>query len=223
MILNDVRVISRNILVKKDVEIRHGRIHRIANSMPKGDNHTNKLLLPGFANAHTHMASRLISGSGKGLSKFEYFNKIGFRARKLRKDNDVYNATLLAGIEYLKSGVTNVLTMDYHQKPVLKALEELGLNYLTGYPLNDKYEDAQNIEKSFSILEKLNKDYENKVYVGLANEIECSPTLMCKALEFAQEHKMKIHMHACETKEEVKKMKELTGMTTINYLKSIGY
>ena len=223
MILNDVRIIAGNSLVKQDVEIRHGRIHKIAKSLPKGNRCAGKLLLPGFANAHTHMASRIVTGLGIGLSKFEYFTKIGFKAHKIRTGDDVYNAALLAGIEFLKSGVTNVLTMDVHPKPVIKALEDLGLNYLAGYPLKDAFEEAQNIEKSFSMLERLNKKYKDRIYVGLANEIECTPKLMHKALEFAREHDMQIHMHACETRNEVKKIKRLTGKRTINYLKSLGF
>ena len=84
MILNDVRIIERGSLVKKDLEIKHGRIHKISNSLQKGENCAGKLLIPGFANAHTHMASRLIEGTARGMSKFEFFTKIGFKAHRIR-------------------------------------------------------------------------------------------------------------------------------------------
>jgi len=223
MILNDVKIIENGSLVKRDIELKHGRIRKISKSLPKGENCAGKLLIPGFANAHTHMASRLISGLGLGLSKFTFFTKVGFKAHRLRTKEDVYNAALLAGIEFLKSGVTNVLTMDVHPKPVIKALEKLGLNYLSGYPLKDKYEEAQNIENSFKMIEQLNKEHKDKIYVGLANEVECSPKLIRQALEFAKEHDLQVHMHAAETRDEVVKIKKATGKRTINYLESLGF
>jgi len=212
MILENALVIQR-----KKPEIRNLKV----GWSNKTINCKGMLLLPGFVNAHIHLASRLVIGRGLKLKKYDLFRKIIFKVHKKRTDEDVYNASLLACIESLRSGVTGVITMDTRPEPVISALEKTGVNYLASIPLKDRLDEAGVAEAQLKNFIKLRRKYGSKFVIGIANELETSPELMIKAFELAKKENAMVNMHACETMDEVKHMKKLTGMTTINYLNSI--
>ena len=214
MILNNVLVLEKGKLKRADVEF--DSIIRRMGKVGKGDDCSNYFLMPGLRNAHVHLASRLVSGVAVGLGKYEYFNEIGFRIHDRRKDEDIYNASLLACIEQLKHGVTHVDTMDMKPEIVIKAIRRAGLGYTACLPLKDFGEEAGYVRDGFKRSLEFNM-------LGLANEYECTPQLIREGLEFGKEHDLPIHMHACETRMELRHFKHITGMRTIPYLERIGF
>ncbi len=217
MILNNVTLLINGKLVLKDVYFED-KVLFIKDKLSKGVDCTGLFLMPGLRNAHVHLASRLVAGSAIGLSKYDYFDNIGFKVHDKRRDIDVYNASLLACLESLKCGVTHVDTMDTNPKQVIKALKKTGLSYSSCLAIKDSHLEAGDVKEQFDRTLNL----KGNVLVGLANEFECSPQLLRDGLAFAKSNDLPIHMHACETIEEVKYFKKLTGKRTIQYLSDIG-
>lgn len=220
MILNNVTIITSGELIKRDIYFEE-EIQYIKQGLSKDVDCTGLLLIPGLHNSHVHLASRAVSGSALGMKKYDYFDEIGFNIHKKRSDVDAYKASLLACVESLKEGVTHIDTMDYNPEPVIKALNKTMMSYTACLPLKDYHSEASDPDKQLRRTLELSNNYDN-IILGLANEFECSPKLMRESLEFAREHDLPIHMHACETIEEVKHIKKLTGLRTIDYLNSIG-
>jgi|GEM_PF-2766110 len=221
MILNNVTLLIAGELVKRDIYFED-KIHYIKKDLSKGKDCTGLFLMPGLTNAHVHLGSRSVAGAGLGMKKYEYFDAIGFESHKRRTKEDLYKASLLACLESLKNGVTHIDTMDVDPEPVIKALKKTGLSYTACLPLKDNHLEAGDLEQDFKKTLKLKKEYGNKILLGLANEFECTPQLIRQGLSFAREHDLAIHTHACETIEEVKHMRELTGKRTIQYFNDIG-
>jgi len=214
MILNNVTILRNGKLVKTDVQFED-KINYFKDNLPKSEECNGLFLMPGLRNAHVHLASRAVAGSAISLGKYEYFNAIGFKIHKKRRNSDIYNASLLACIESLKLGVTHVDTMDMKPEIVIKAINKLGLNYTACLAVKDNHTEAGDVKEQLNRSIKLNM-------LGLANEYECSPQLIRNGLDFAKEHDLPIHMHACETSMEVEHFKKLTGKRTIDYLNDIG-
>ncbi|MFA5406192.1 MAG: amidohydrolase family protein [Candidatus Nanoarchaeia archaeon] len=221
MILNNITILKGGRLIKTDIFFDQS-VHYIKNNLSKGVDCTGLFLLPGLTNAHVHLGSRAVSGAALGLKKYEYFDNIGFKVHDRRKTIDVYKASLLACLESIKEGVTHVDTMDMNPEPVIKAINKCKLGYTACLAVKDAHKEKSSISKQFNQTLELKKKYGNKIMLGLANEYECTPQLIKEGLLFAQENDLPIHMHACETLEDVKHIKKLTGMRTIDYLNSLG-
>jgi len=217
MILNNVTLLIDDKLVKRDVYFEE-KIHYIKKELSKDVDCTGLFLLPGLRNSHTHLGSMSMKGAGLGMSKYEYFDALGFKSHQKRTREDVYKASLHACIESLKNGVTNIDTMDVDPEPVIKALEKTGQDYTACLAIKDSHLEAKNVEEQFNRTLGL----KGNVVLGLANEYECTPQLLRRGLEFARENDLPIHMHACETRDEVRHMKKITGKRTIEYLHDIG-
>ncbi len=218
MILNNVLMLINNKLVKRDVMFSNV-IERIGNNLGKGIDCNNLFLMPGLRNAHVHLGSRLVNGAAIGLSKYEYFDNIGFTIHKKRSNSDVFNASMLACAESLLNGVTHVDTMDMNPEIVIKAIKKVGLNYTACLAVKDYHTEGGIINEQFKRTLNLNG---NKL-LGLANEFECSPQLIREGLSFAKSNDIPIHMHVLETIKEVKHFKSITGIGIIDYLNNIGF
>lgn len=221
MILNNVTVLREGRLVKLDVYFEDS-VFSIRKGLSKGRDCSGFFLLPGLVNSHVHLGSRSVSGAALGMKKYEFFDNLGFSAHKKRSVSDVYKSALLACIESLKEGVVHVDSMDVSPEPVIKACLKSGLSFTSCLALKDSFAEAGNIDSQFRHTLDLVKKYGSSVLLGFANEYECSPGLLKKGLEFARIHDLPIHMHACETLDEVKHLRKLTGSRTIDYLDSIG-
>jgi len=215
MILNNVTMIVNGELVKRDIYFEK-EIYYIKKELSRGVDCTGLLLIPGLRNAHVHLGSRLVAGSALGMTKYEYLDSIGFGIHKKRTKEDIYKASLLACIESIRNGVTHIDTMDVDPEPVIKAIKKTGMSYTASLAIKDNHTEAGDVDAQF------NKTLKLGLIVGLANEFESTPELIKKGLFFAKEHDLPIHMHACETKEEVIHFRKLTGKRTIEYLSEIG-
>ncbi|MBD3312724.1 amidohydrolase family protein [archaeon] len=221
MIINNLTLLVKGRLVKRDLYFED-KILYIKKGLTSGFNGSGLLLVPGLRNAHAHLASRLMKGTALGMNKYDYFDSIGFKMHKKRTKSDAYKSSMLACLEYLKNGVTHVDAMDMDPEPVIKAFKKTGMSYTECIAVKDAHKEAGNPKKQLNKTLKLKKEYGKRIILGLANEYECTPQLMRDGLAFAREHELPIHMHACETMEEVRHMKELTGKRTIEYLHDIG-
>lgn len=221
MIINNLTLLVKDRLIKRDLYFED-KVLYIKKGLAAGINGSGLLLIPGLRNAHAHLASRLMKGTALGMNKYDYFDSIGFKMHKKRTKKDAYKSSLLACLEYLKNGVTHVDAMDMDPEPVIKAFEKTRMSYTECIAVKDAHKEAKSINKQLSKTLKLKRAHGDGIILGLANEYECTPQLMRDGLAFAREHELPIHMHACETLDEVKHMKELTGKRTIEYLHDIG-
>ena len=109
-----------NIVEESAIHIKDGRFHKIGKNLDlntEGEDVINAdgmLAMPGFYNAHTHLAMSIMRGLGEDLPLDEWlFKKIFPLEAKLNGDI-VYNATLLATAEAVSAGIVSSTDMYFY-------------------------------------------------------------------------------------------------------------
>ena len=215
-------------IIKGDILIEDNRIKRIGNIDCEADkiiDATNKIVMPGLINAHTHVAMSLFRGYADEDELMNWLSKKIWPIEDKLTASDVYYASMLSGIEMIKSGTTTFNDHYYFEEETAKMAEQLGLRAILSRCIIGEAEEAS---KRTMEAEELYNNWHNKcdgrikVCVGIHSPYTCSPDTIRRALVLADRIGTPVHIHYLETKDEVKQMKDTYDMTSTEYLKKAG-
>ena len=214
-----------------DVLIEGNRIARIAESIsaPAGAevlDGTDKAIIPGFINTHTHASMTLFRGYGDDLPLMTWLQDYIWPVEAQMTTHDVYVGARLACLEMLRSGTTCFLDMYMHPLETAKAVEEMGLRAHLSYTLFDQG-NAERAEldrkRSYEYFERF-KEFSDRITFTLGPHaiytVSGEQLQFCH--QFAKEHNVKIHLHLSETKGEIDECVRLHGLTPVRYLDKLG-
>ena len=219
------------------IAIEDGLITRIAGSSdelpyPESEFDTvisgkDKLVLPGFVNAHTHLAMTLLRGYADDLPLMEWLReKIWPLEAKLTSD-DIYWGSVLGLCEMIRSGTTCFADMYFAMDRVAQAVEESGLRALLSYGIiapepGEKLERELRIAQEF--IERFHNSADGRVRAAISPHAPytCHPQVWERAVELAREHNIVLHTHLSETQTEVEEARKRWGKTPVQYLKDLG-
>ena len=214
-----------------DVLIEGNRIARIAEgiSAPAGAevlDGTDKAIIPGFINTHTHASMTLFRGYGDDLPLMTWLQDYIWPVEAQMTAYDVYVGARLACLEMLRSGTTCFLDMYMHPLETAKAVEEMGLRAHLSYTLFDQG-NAERAEldrkRSYEYFERF-KEFSDRITFTLGPHaiytVSGEQLQFCH--QFAKEHNVKIHLHLSETKGEIDECVRLHGLTPVRYLDKLG-
>ena len=214
-----------------DVLIEGNRIARIAEgiSAPAGAevlDGTDKAIIPGFINTHTHASMTLFRGYGDDLPLMTWLEDYIWPVEAQMTAHDVYVGARLACLEMLRSGTTCFLDMYRHPLETAKAVEEMGLRAHLSYTLFDQG-NAERAEldrkRSYEYFDRF-KEFSDRITFTLGPHaiytVSGEQLQFCH--QFAVEHNVKIHLHLSETKGEIDECVRLHGLTPVRYLDKLG-
>ena len=214
-----------------DVLIEGNRIARIAEgiSAPAGAevlDGTDKAIIPGFINTHTHASMTLFRGYGDDLPLMTWLEDYIWPVEAQMTAHDVYVGARLACLEMLCSGTTCFLDMYMHPLETAKAVEEMGLRAHLSYTLFDQG-NAERAEldrkRSYEYFERF-KEFSDRITFTLGPHaiytVSGEQLQFCH--QFAKEHNVKIHLHLSETKGEIDECVRQHGLTPVRYLDKLG-
>lgn len=214
-----------------DVLIEGNRIARIAEgiSAPAGAevlDGTDKAIIPGFINTHTHASMTLFRGYGDDLPLMTWLEDYIWPVEAQMTTHDVYVGARLACLEMLRSGTTCFLDMYMHPLETAKAVEEMGLRAHLSYTLFDQG-NAERAEldrkRSYEYFERF-KEFSDRITFTLGPHaiytVSGEQLQFCH--QFAVEHNVKIHLHLSETKGEIDECVRQHGLTPVRYLDKLG-
>ena len=205
-----IKKIGENLKVDAD-EVIHGE---------------NKLLTPGFVNAHTHLGMSYFRNYADDLALMDWLeNEIWPIEAKLNAE-DIYWSSMLSIIENIKSGVTSFCDMYYEMDRVGDAAIESGIRGVLTRGMTDV--DGKGEEK-LEEFDQLYKNYQNKCG-GRIKVVPAPHAIYTCSTEFLREiakrsverHDHLIHIHLSETLTEVENSKKEYGMTPIEYVNTLG-
>nr|WP_315123746.1 amidohydrolase [uncultured Porphyromonas sp.] len=227
-------ILIKNVLHKDtitDVLIEGNRIARIAPNLttPEGAeviDGTDKAVIPGFINTHTHAAMTLFRGYGDDLPLMEWLEDYIWPVEAKMTAHDVYVGARLACLEMLRSGTTCFLDMYMHPLETARAVEELGLRAHLSYTLFDQggaERAALDRKRSYEYYEAF-KAFSDRITFTLGPHaiytVSGEQLQFCH--KFAVEHNVKINLHLAETKGEVDECVRQHGLTPVRYLEKLG-
>ena len=185
-----------------------------------------KLLVPGFVNAHTHLAMTLFRGFAEDLPLRDWLEKKIWPAERKLTGEIVYWFSLLGLAEMIRTGTTAFADMYFFMEEVGRAVEEAGLRALLSYgiiaPTSDRIEPE--LRKAEAFAREWNGAADGRIRCALSPHAPytCGPEVWREAVALAKELKLPLHTHLAETKHEVDGHRERHGKSPVQWLEELG-
>lgn len=193
-----------------------------------------RVVLPGFSDCHTHIASNvLLRGLNEDAKLFEWLQSM-WRLKK-NFDPETLRLASLAGLaEMALAGITsfNEHFDAYSVSPEIEALHTLPLRGTLGYGFADigLYADLKNwsataLDRFADIVARHHGAMSGRLRVALAPHAtySCTEGLWRRCGEVAAEHDLSINTHLSEGRQEYRYVESTHGLTPTGWLDSIGF
>lgn len=249
--IQNVLIATDNAYLTLDVQVIDGKIAAIAPDLDVVGNTidgSNKLLLPGFFNAHTHSSEMWQRGIMSMLPLELWLGELyDFAPLDLEK---VYLSALGTAVETLLSGGTSVvdhlvLTPGQELETIaaaVRAYEEVGIRAfiapliqdqsltagIPGGELNQNCTYFRSTAATLEIIEEAVRQFHRpeagiSIVVAPTGIQLCSDSLFIGCIELSDRHDLCRHSHLLETKAQEKLAQEKYGCTAVEHLQRIGY
>ena len=198
---------------------------------------SNKLVMPGLINAHTHLFQTFIRGLGDGKPLQDWLQAYIWPVGSRMGSYEATLSGLLGLVENIHSGVTAVIDNQYlHNTPdfddaYCQAAADLGIRYLLARGWADRNYHPAFLETGDQILERVGLLTERwnchpsgriRVEFGPLSKQRCSNSTMQRTWAAAKEWGVGMHMHTSETQFQTNFCIEEEGLRTVEWLEKIG-
>ncbi len=224
-----------------DILIEDNIIKSIKNKIKTDKNiivkdYTNRILMPGFVQGHTHLCQTLFRGIADDLALLDWLKKYIMPLESFHTYETLYWSSILGIAELISNGVTTIIDMATanYTDAVFQAMADTGIRGFSGKMFMDIVLDNNSIQ----LITKPNdimKDVEffvnkwHQTYSGRINYIlnprfavSCSKEMLKNIKDIADYFGLKIHIHGSENKNEVELVRKKTGFFNVEYLNHLG-
>ena len=188
----------------------------------------NKVLMPGFYNAHGHSPMCLMRGYGENIALQDWLEKKIFPFEAKLYNKAVYWGTLLTMAESMRFGIVSTSDMYYFLDYMIRAVSTSGLKSNisravanpTGLPLEEcvGLRETREAIMMYDNFENGRIKVDASVHAEYTNNIET----MRAVAEIAEEFDTNIHIHLSETENEHKACIEKYGKTPAEVMLEAG-
>lgn len=178
------------------------------------------VLMPGFKDAHTHSAMVAMRSFADDMPLQEWLNTKIFPLEAKMTEQDNYDLTQLAILEYLTTGVTAVFDMYLSPKDIAQACVDMGMRCVLVSGLNKFGPALEVMEERYNTLNGMHPLI--SYMLGVHAEYTCSKELLEQVSEMVHKYKAPLFSHISETKTETDECMERYGMTPPQFLDSLG-
>lgn len=213
---------------KLDIVIADDTIKELTNEY-KGEydkliDATNKVVMPGLINCHTHLGMSVFRATNDSLTLDKWLQEKIWPIEDKLTDDDIYYTTMLSCIEMIKSGTTTSNDMYYNCNGSLKAIKECQVRSLFSRCLMDSDGGGDKRIEEFLKLYNENASQDLITFSVAPHAIyTCSYEYLKKCANLAKELKLPIHIHFCENLDEVNNIKNKYHKSPVALLKELGY
>lgn len=186
-----------------------------------------KTVMPGFVNAHNHLAMTMFRNYADDMKLMDWlFTKI-FPLEDKLTDEAVYWASLLAMVEMIKSGTTTFSDMYFFMDSVARAVSESGMRAALSRGLQGE-SGTEELDHRLRENLELYDTYHNsckgriKVMLGPHSVYTTSEAYLRKVADTSRSRGIPVQIHLSETRDEVKGCIEKHGLSPVKYLDSLG-
>ncbi|MBR2674285.1 MAG: amidohydrolase [Mogibacterium sp.] len=237
MLFKNIGIIDENFKYQPDmtVGVQADRITYIGKTAPEnveafGEiyNGKNKVLIPGFYNAHGHSPMSLMRGYGENMTLHDWLNKKIFPFESKLYSKAVYWGTLLSMAESLRFGIISTSDMYYFTGDMVEAYSAAGAK--TNICRSVANPEGLEISELVGLKEMreaitMYDGIENgriKVDASIHAEYTTDEKTMRAVAEAAGEFNVNIQVHLDETKFEADNCREKYGMSTTEVFEKFG-
>lgn len=235
MLFRNISLLDENFSLCQDMYLatKDDRIVYIGKTKPSGDfgreyDGKNRLLTPGFYNAHAHSPMALMRGYGENLALQDWLNTRIFPFEDKLSGNAVYWATMLCMAESIRFGIVSSSDMYYFTEDMVRAVLDSGAKNNISRAISNPF--GTPVSELPSIREMRDSVRFNglgngrvKIDASLHAEYTSDEATARAVADFAKEENLNMHVHVSETKLEHEECKERrVGRTPVRYLNDCG-
>jgi cytosine/adenosine deaminase-related metal-dependent hydrolase len=192
-------------------------------------------VLPGFVQGHVHVVQSLLRHQADGLELLDWLRFRTWPYEVALDGDGVEVAAELGIVELLCGGTTTALdfgTTHDHDR-VFRAAERLGIRFVSGKTHMDVGDGApaallEDPERSLADATELGQRWHGsadgrlRYAVAPRFALSCSPALLRGCTELARANGWLLQSHAAESRDEVEKVRALSGRSNIEFLDDHG-
>jgi 5-methylthioadenosine/S-adenosylhomocysteine deaminase len=185
------------------------------------------LIMPGLINTHTHAAMTCFRGLADDLPLMTWLQDHIFPIEAQLTGEMVYHAALLSLAEMIKSGTTSFCDMYLFAGDVARATEKAGMRGWIGEVLYDFPSPSYGeLENGFTYVREMFDHYKKNPLITITCDphsvYTCSPDLLTRIGEMADEQGSMYVIHLSENQAEVDTCRQRYGCSPVNHLKNLG-
>ncbi len=236
MLFKEITILNQNFEIEHDMYVgtKDDRIIYIGKDTPMEDfgeiySGKNRLLIPGFYNAHAHSPMALMRGYGENLALMDWLNTRIFPFEDRLNSNAVYWGTLLCMAESLRYGIISSSDMYYFIPDMVKAVADSGakanISRAVANPMGVDITKLPSMTEARDAITQFNGIENGRIIIDASIHAEYTSneeTVRCVA-DLAKEMDVRMHVHLSETKSEHEECKARHGgMSPAQYFNQCG-
>lgn len=187
---------------------------------------TDKIVLPGLINAHTHASATLFRGYASEVSGKAFFERM-WPIEALLTDEDVYIAALAGCLEMIKNGVTAFANHFSHMDQVARAVRETGMRAGLSRTMLDRGDATaadREVEEGVRFAERwAGRCSRIQPMLGPHAAYTCSDKLLRRAADEARRSGLMLHLHVAESPHEREVIRQRAGTSTVKHLQHLDF
>ncbi len=188
---------------------------------------TDRIVMPGLINAHTHMADSLFRGLVEDLALEPWLRTLWRAERRFVTAETVRLGADLALAEMIRGGTTTALDMFWHPASAAAAARDAGFRLMTGpvyfsFDAPDGMAAGQRSRTARAWLEEWKDEPLVMPCVQAHNQLTVSAEDLKVARSLADEFGLWLQIHCSETVTEVATTRERFGRTPLAHLAHLG-
>mgnify|MGYP000126755734 CR=1 FL=1 len=186
------------------------------------------LVVPGLINAHGHAAMTLLRGYADDKPLDAWLQEDIWPVEAELTAEDIRIGTELAAVEMIRTGTTGFADMYFEEPHVAGVVEASGLRALLGHGFVSVGKDEEDAREDLETSVNFAAQYDGLASGRIATAVmphsltTVNEELLREAVERARDADVPIHIHANETKQEVKPIVDERGTRPLEYAEDVG-
>ena len=181
--------------------------------------------IPGFINMHTH-AAMTMTRSAKEDMKLQPWLQYIWKIEAHFDEETLYWGNKLACLEMIKTGTTCFNDMYWGVRTAARVCDEMGIRGVHSYCMLDNG-DMEKAEKERRALLHAFEDSKSFSSLNMFAVSVHAPYTVCEdnmrfAAMFAEQNNLLLHIHLCETEQEIIDAQRDWGCSPVEYCESLG-
>ena len=236
MLFKEITILNKDFEIEENmyVGVRGEKIEYIGKEKPAEDfgqeyDGKNRILMPGFYNAHAHSPMALMRGYGENLVLQDWLNTRIFPFEDQLNSNAVYWGTMLCMAESIRFGIVSSSDMYYFIPDMVQAVADSGaksnISRSVANPMGMPFEQLPSIRETLDAIRLYNGYGDGRVIMdtSIHAEYTSNEETVRGLAAITKEHDLIMHVHASETKLEHEECKERHGgLTPVQYFDQCG-
>lgn len=190
---------------------------------------SDKILMPGFVNTHTHLSMSLFRGLADDMELDPWLNDNIWPMEAHLNKEYCYTGALLGALEMIKSGTTTFSDMYFFMDGVAQAVKESGIRSVLSYGMIDfgiEEKRKNEFKENISLIKNFNNTADGRITTmfGPHSCYTASVDLLEGVRKEADKYNVGIHIHMNETIKEINDVGEAhDNKRPFELLDSIGF